>query len=128
MATADVDPIDPEVRTPAETAREPEINKLFRMVMKHEGSDLHLKATRAPMMRLKGMIREMDMKPLSNLDMERLLMPILNDHHRKILEDTGGADAALAASIFHYQEYPVPVTKAYLAERGVPIRWVSGEC
>jgi cyclase len=34
----------------------------------------------------------------------------------------GGADAALAASIFHYQEYPVPATKAYLAERGVPVR------
>src|SRR5438445_1543795 len=27
----------------------------------------------------------------------------------------GGADAALAASIFHYQEYPIPVTKRYLA-------------
>jgi cyclase len=34
----------------------------------------------------------------------------------------GRADAALAASIFHYQEYPVPATKAYLAERGVAIR------
>src|SRR5947199_10237685 len=34
----------------------------------------------------------------------------------------GGADAALAASIFHYGEFPVPVTKRYLAERGVPVR------
>lgn len=33
-----------------------------------------------------------------------------------------GADAALAASIFHYDEYSIPVTKKYLAERGVPIR------
>ena len=33
-----------------------------------------------------------------------------------------GADAALAASIFHYDEYSIPVTKRYLAERGVPIR------
>jgi imidazole glycerol-phosphate synthase subunit HisF len=33
-----------------------------------------------------------------------------------------GADAALAASIFHYDEYSVPVTKQYLAERGIPIR------
>jgi imidazole glycerol-phosphate synthase subunit HisF len=33
-----------------------------------------------------------------------------------------GADAALAASIFHYNEYSIPVTKHYLAERGVPIR------
>src|SRR6266446_1767148 len=36
----------------------------------------------------------------------------------------GKADAALAASIFHYNEYPVPVTKKYLAERGVPVRLV----
>jgi cyclase len=34
----------------------------------------------------------------------------------------GRADAALAASIFHYNEYGIPATKAYLAERGVPIR------
>ncbi|MFL5339789.1 MAG: imidazole glycerol phosphate synthase subunit HisF [Gemmataceae bacterium] len=33
-----------------------------------------------------------------------------------------GADAALAASIFHYDEYSIPATKRYLAERGVPIR------
>jgi cyclase len=34
----------------------------------------------------------------------------------------GRADAALAASIFHYDEYSIPVTKRYLAERGVPVR------
>jgi cyclase len=37
----------------------------------------------------------------------------------------GGADAALAASIFHYNEYGILATKAYLAERGVPIRMVA---
>src|SRR5262245_21110863 len=34
----------------------------------------------------------------------------------------GGADAALAASIFHYNEYGIAATKSYLAERGVPVR------
>jgi cyclase len=34
----------------------------------------------------------------------------------------GGADAALAASIFHYNEYGIPVTKEYLAGRGVSVR------
>jgi cyclase len=34
----------------------------------------------------------------------------------------GKADAALAASIFHYNEYPVKVVKQYLAERGVEVR------
>ena len=43
------------------------------------------------------------------------------EHLLEVLTE-GRADAALAASIFHYNEYPVPVTKKYLAERGVPIR------
>ncbi len=37
----------------------------------------------------------------------------------------GHADAALAASIFHYNEYGIATTKAYLAERGVPVRMVA---
>jgi cyclase len=44
-------------------------------------------------------------------------------HPRHLLEAFQvGADAALAASIFHYCEYPVPVTKKYLAEQGIPVR------
>jgi cyclase len=34
----------------------------------------------------------------------------------------GKADAALAASVFHYEQYPVPVVKAYLRKMGVTIR------
>lgn len=35
----------------------------------------------------------------------------------------GKADAALAASIFHFNEYPVPVVKEYLKNLGVPVRY-----
>ena len=34
----------------------------------------------------------------------------------------GRADAALAASIFHYGSHPIPEVKAYLAARGIPVR------
>jgi cyclase len=34
----------------------------------------------------------------------------------------GKADAALAASVFHYDKYPVPVVKQFLVENGVVIR------
>ncbi len=34
----------------------------------------------------------------------------------------GGADAALAASIFHFREYAIEDAKAYLRDRGVPVR------
>lgn len=43
------------------------------------------------------------------------------EHLWQVLTE-GKADAALAASIFHYNEYPIPATKRYLAERGVPVR------
>ena len=35
---------------------------------------------------------------------------------------TGGADAVLAASIFHYGEYTVGQAKQRMAERGIPVR------
>ncbi len=88
MATADVDIVDKEPR------REAEINKLFRMVMKHEGSDLHLKVGAPPMMRLKGVIRQMEMRPLTQEDMERLVTPIVGQFHRNQIEQTGGSDFA----------------------------------
>jgi cyclase len=34
----------------------------------------------------------------------------------------GGADAVLAASIFHYGEYTVGQAKARMAQRGIPVR------
>ena len=34
----------------------------------------------------------------------------------------GGADAVLAASIFHFGEYTVPQAKAYMAERDIEVR------
>src|SRR5436190_657985 len=94
MATVDVEPIADDAKVPAEARKEPEINKLFRMVMKHEGSDLHLKVGLSPMMRLRGIIRQMGAPPISKQDMERLVYPIVSEHHRKILEETGGADFA----------------------------------
>jgi twitching motility protein PilT len=77
---------------PGNQQREPEVNKLFRMVMKHEASDLHLKVGQPPMMRLKGDIRRVEMRPLTQEDMERLLLPHLSAKQRKILDDQGGVD------------------------------------
>lgn len=34
----------------------------------------------------------------------------------------GEADAALAASVFHYGEIPIPELKAYLKKEGIPVR------
>ncbi|SLM49633.1 imidazole glycerol phosphate synthase, catalytic subunit with HisH [Nitrospira japonica] len=40
---------------------------------------------------------------------------------------SGKADAVLAASIFHFRTFTIPQAKAFLRERGVSVRIVSGE-
>jgi cyclase len=46
------------------------------------------------------------------------------EHIHRVLTE-GKADAALAASIFHFEAYSIAETKQYLAERGVPVRRVA---
>ena len=36
--------------------------------------------------------------------------------------ENAGADAGLAASIFHFGEYSIAETKQYLDEQGIPVR------
>ena len=43
------------------------------------------------------------------------------EHLRAALQE-GGADAALAASIFHYQEFTIAQAREYLAKHGVSVR------
>ncbi|OJW05836.1 MAG: twitching motility protein PilT [Planctomycetales bacterium 71-10] len=82
-----------EAKTDA-PANEPEANKLFRMCIKYKGSDLHLKVGMAPSMRLAGVLRQMQLPPLTGADMERLMYPLLNHKQRDILEEEGGVDFA----------------------------------
>lgn len=90
IANADGGVLDEAPRM--DNKREPEVNKLFRMVMKYQASDLHLKVGQPPMMRLRGDIRRTEMRPITQEDMERFFYPILKEKHRKILEDEGGVD------------------------------------
>jgi twitching motility protein PilT len=87
MATA----IEPQIEA---LPNEPEANKLFRMVMKFKGSDLHLKVGQPPAMRLAGVLRYMQLPPLATADMERLMYPLLSARQRGILDEEGGVDFA----------------------------------
>ena len=99
MATeaADIRTAAPPVQlTPVDSMsrREPDIDKLFRVVMKHEASDLHLKVGLPPMLRHAGVLRQMQMPALSNEDMERLVLPIVTGRLLQMIEETGGVDFA----------------------------------
>jgi twitching motility protein PilT len=88
------DPNVPGLKLATPVPGELPVNQLFRTVMLHEGSDLHLKAGLPGMMRLRGVIQKMATKPLSQDDMEKLLFPMMTEKQRKVFEDTGGADFA----------------------------------
>ena len=87
MSTA----IEPNVET---APNEPEANKLFRMTMKYQGSDLHLKVGMPPSMRLAGVLRQMQLPVLTMADMDRLMYPLLSPRQRTILDEEGGVDFA----------------------------------
>jgi twitching motility protein PilT len=85
---------EPGLKVTTPIPGEPQINQLFRTVMLHKGSDLHLKAGLPGMLRLRGVIQKMNTPVLSQEMMEKLCYPILKEKDRKILEDTGGCDFA----------------------------------
>ena len=74
--------------------KEPEVDKLFRALVKTEGSDLHLKVDRPPIVRVKGTLRPLDRSPIDDAEMQRLLWPIMNDKSRLDFDNNGGADFA----------------------------------
>ena len=69
-----------------------EIDKLFRALVKLEGSDLHLKEGRPPFVRIRGKLRSLERGPIDDEEMTRIILAIMDDRCRKILNDTGGAD------------------------------------
>jgi len=71
-----------------------EIDKLFRALVKLQGSDLHLKAERPPFIRVNGTLRPMNRAPIMDEEMVRLCIPLLNERNRRVFDDTGGADFA----------------------------------
>ena len=59
---------------------------------------------------------------------ERLSIPVIASGGAGKLEHfydaltAGGAEAALAASLFHYKELEIREVKEYLRDRGIPVR------
>ncbi len=93
---ADLGEMDEEAKKMAQRflkkKEELEVDKIFRALVKLEGSDLHLKVDRPPMIRLKGELQSLKRGPIDSVEMVRLLMPMMDERNRKIFEEEGGAD------------------------------------
>src|ERR1700730_9703115 len=79
--------------------QELEIDKLFRALVKLEGSDLHIKVHRPPYVRVNGSLRPMNRGPIDDPEAVRLVMPLLDAHRRKILDENGGVDFAHVVNV-----------------------------
>ncbi len=72
--------------------RDLEIDKFFRALVKFEGSDLHMKVGRPPMIRVRNELRPLNHPNIERIEMAKLLVPMMNDRNRRIFDDEGGAD------------------------------------
>lgn len=71
-----------------------EVDKMFRACVKLEGSDLHLKVGKPPIVRVRGELRPLNRGPIEDSEMTRILWPIMNEKARHDFEENGGADFA----------------------------------
>ncbi|QDU93949.1 type IV pilus twitching motility protein PilT [Lignipirellula cremea] len=75
------------------TRKEPlPVDKLFRALVKIEGSDLHLKVGRPPLVRVKGDLKPLNRGPIEAEEMVSLLWPMMDERNRRIFDEEGGAD------------------------------------
>ncbi len=72
--------------------KEFEIDKLYTVLVREKGSDLHLKVDQPPIVRIRGELRKLNRGPIDDEEMTRLILPTMDERNRKILNDTGGAD------------------------------------
>lgn len=76
-----------------------EVDKFFRALVKFEGSDLHMKVGRPPMIRVRNELRPLNYPPITAEGMVSLLVPMLSDRNRKIFDEEGGADFAYTCDV-----------------------------
>lgn len=73
-------------------AKDLEVDKFFRALVKFEGSDLHMKVGRPPMIRVRNELRPLNHPNIERIEMAKLLVPMMNDRNRRIYDEEGGAD------------------------------------
>ncbi len=92
---------DAEARRFLGKRQEFEVDKLFRALVKLEGSDLHLKVGLPPYIRVDGTLRPLNREPIDDDEMVRLIFPMLDLQERRkhLFDENGGVDFAYSLKI-----------------------------
>jgi twitching motility protein PilT len=61
-----------------------EIDKIFRLAVKHKCSDIHLQVGRPPIFRIRGGLRELEMPPIGESQMIELTFPMMDQRNLDI--------------------------------------------
>lgn len=69
-----------------------DITELLHFAVEHGGSDLHLSAGSAPLIRVDGEMRRIQIEPLDDTQCKELIYDIMNDKQRKMYENELEAD------------------------------------
>ncbi len=72
--------------------RERLLEKLFRLMVKHQASDLHLQVDAPPMIRINGIMRATESEVLTPDDTAEIVRQIAPEHRRRELEESGSTD------------------------------------
>ena len=78
---------------------EREVDKYFRALVKMQGSDLHMKTGRPPIIRVHGALKDLNRGPIDPVEMAQLLFPMMDARLRKIFDNEGGADFAYTVDV-----------------------------
>ena len=85
-------PEDVDVSRFIRVKKDLEVDKLFRALVKFEGSDLHMKVGKPPMIRVRNELRPLNRGPVDAEEMVKLLVPMMDERNLRIYEEEGGAD------------------------------------
>lgn len=77
-----------------EVGKEIEIDKIFRLAVKHDASDIHLQVDRPPVFRISGTLRELQMEAIGEEQMIELAFAMMDQRNLDIFQRDGGADFA----------------------------------
>jgi len=99
LAQRDEEAIERMVSRFVEKQEEKPVDKYLRALVKLEGSDLHMKVGKAPIVRVNGTLKELKRDPIGVEEMARLLFPMMNERTRDIFDEEGGADFAYTIDV-----------------------------
>ncbi|MHC4657309.1 MAG: hypothetical protein ACYS91_20160 [Planctomycetota bacterium] len=82
------------ISTHKKSNNEPELHKYFRVAIKTQANDLHLKVGQPPKLRLYGRLKDTTGGPLTETKMEKLVFEILSPAQKEIFLQNGTLDFA----------------------------------